>query len=80
MKVRNVSYYFMILKADLSIIILISQLYCDCFATGAYCNPGKCNCVQCYNNVENEVTRSKAMISTIGGYIDSIIIFNINLL
>ncbi|XP_077295233.1 uncharacterized protein LOC143917567 isoform X2 [Arctopsyche grandis] len=35
------------------------KLYCDCFANGEFCN--QCNCNNCYNNLENEEYRQKAI-------------------
>lgn len=26
------------------------KLYCECFASGGYCDPTTCNCVNCCNN------------------------------
>ncbi|OMO66671.1 hypothetical protein COLO4_30439 [Corchorus olitorius] len=34
------------------------QWYCECFASGEYCNG--CNCTECCNNVENEDLRKAA--------------------
>uniref|UniRef100_A0A1J3GTG6 Protein tesmin/TSO1-like CXC 6 n=3 Tax=Noccaea caerulescens TaxID=107243 RepID=A0A1J3GTG6_NOCCA len=39
------------------------KLYCECFASGAYCDG--CNCVNCFNNVENEPARREAVESTL---------------
>uniref|UniRef100_A0A3Q2XCP3 Lin-54 DREAM MuvB core complex component n=1 Tax=Hippocampus comes TaxID=109280 RepID=A0A3Q2XCP3_HIPCM len=33
--------------------------YCDCFANGEFCN--NCNCNNCFNNLEHEAERSKAI-------------------
>ncbi len=33
--------------------------YCECFASGRYCEA--CNCVNCFNNRENEATRQSAV-------------------
>ena len=33
--------------------------YCECFASGRYCEA--CNCVNCFNNRENEGTRQSAV-------------------
>jgi hypothetical protein len=38
------------------------KLYCDCFASGEFCDG--CNCVNCFNNIEHEETR-QAAVSTI---------------
>ena len=35
------------------------KLYCECFASGRYCN--SCNCSNCMNNKEHETARSKAI-------------------
>lgn len=35
------------------------KLYCDCFANGEFCY--MCNCVLCYNNLENEEYRQRAI-------------------
>eukprot|EP00879_Flechtneria_rotunda_P016388 GHRR01017145.1.p1 GENE.GHRR01017145.1~~GHRR01017145.1.p1 ORF type:complete len:469 (+),score=186.30 GHRR01017145.1:2551-3957(+) len=35
------------------------KLYCECFASGRYCD--NCNCVTCYNNKENESVRQSAV-------------------
>ncbi|NXE26872.1 MTL5 protein, partial [Ardeotis kori] len=35
------------------------KLYCDCFASGGFCN--NCNCNNCYNNQLNETERFKAI-------------------
>ncbi|XP_030768048.1 protein lin-54 homolog [Sitophilus oryzae] len=37
------------------------KLYCDCFANGEFCY--LCNCMNCYNNLENEDTRNMAIRS-----------------
>ncbi|VFQ77191.1 unnamed protein product [Cuscuta campestris] len=39
------------------------KLYCECFASGIYCDG--CNCVNCFNNVENEAARREAVESTL---------------
>ncbi|CAM0882592.1 unnamed protein product [Alopecurus aequalis] len=39
------------------------KLYCECFASGIYC--GGCNCVNCFNNVENEAARREAIDATL---------------
>ncbi|KAK8535450.1 hypothetical protein V6N13_081578 [Hibiscus sabdariffa] len=39
------------------------KLYCECFASGVYCDG--CNCVNCYNNVENETARRDAIEATL---------------
>ncbi|XP_056424885.1 protein lin-54 homolog [Hyla sarda] len=38
---------------------LCLKLYCDCFANGEFCN--NCNCTNCYNNLEHENERQKAI-------------------
>ena len=35
------------------------KLYCECFASGRYCNA--CNCSNCMNNKDHEQARSKAI-------------------
>ncbi|XP_051972651.1 protein lin-54 homolog [Xyrauchen texanus] len=35
------------------------KLYCDCFANGEFCN--NCNCVHCFNNLDHESERLKAI-------------------
>ncbi|GMG99066.1 hypothetical protein Nepgr_000906 [Nepenthes gracilis] len=35
------------------------KLYCECFASGIYCDG--CNCTNCHNNVENEDARKDAV-------------------
>ncbi|CAG0882028.1 unnamed protein product [Cyprideis torosa] len=35
------------------------KLYCDCFALGEFCR--NCNCVSCFNNLENESVRERAV-------------------
>ncbi|KAG1330366.1 putative protein tesmin/TSO1-like CXC 5 [Cocos nucifera] len=37
--------------------------YCECFASGLYCDG--CNCVNCCNNVENEAARQEAVEATL---------------
>lgn len=37
------------------------KLYCDCFAILNFCDPAHCNCIQCYNNEENEDKRNEAI-------------------
>lgn len=39
------------------------KLYCECFASGVYCDG--CNCANCCNNVENEATRHEAVEATL---------------
>ncbi|KAL3681297.1 hypothetical protein R1sor_024253 [Riccia sorocarpa] len=39
------------------------KLYCECFASGTYCDG--CNCVNCCNNVENESIRQEAVETTL---------------
>lgn len=35
------------------------KLYCDCFANGEFCK--NCNCKDCFNNIDNEEEREKAI-------------------
>ncbi|KAJ0250898.1 CRC domain-containing protein [Hirschfeldia incana] len=35
------------------------KLYCECFASGTYCDG--CNCVNCFNNVDHEPARRKSV-------------------
>ncbi|PPR86766.1 hypothetical protein GOBAR_AA33920 [Gossypium barbadense] len=37
--------------------------YCECFASGMYCD--ECNCVNCYNNVEYEAVRRDSVGATL---------------
>ncbi|XP_044471441.1 protein tesmin/TSO1-like CXC 5 [Mangifera indica] len=39
------------------------KLYCECFASGIYCDG--CNCVNCHNNVGNEAARREAVDATL---------------
>ncbi|URE38379.1 Tesmin TSO1-like CXC domain containing protein [Musa troglodytarum] len=39
------------------------KLYCECFASGVYCDG--CNCSNCCNNVENEAARHEAVEATL---------------
>ncbi|XVF88561.1 hypothetical protein PTKIN_Ptkin19aG0060700 [Pterospermum kingtungense] len=39
------------------------KLYCECFSSGIYCDG--CNCVNCYNNFENEAARRDAVEATL---------------
>ncbi|KAL3535736.1 hypothetical protein ACH5RR_004197 [Cinchona calisaya] len=39
------------------------KLYCECFASGIYCDG--CNCVNCFNNIENEAARREAVENTL---------------
>ncbi|CAL9049561.1 unnamed protein product [Musa banksii] len=39
------------------------KLYCECFASGVYCDG--CNCTNCCNNVENEAARHDAVEATL---------------
>lgn len=43
--------------------LVLSIRYCECFASGIYCDG--CNCVNCYNNVENEAARREAVEATL---------------
>ncbi|KAL2455139.1 Protein tesmin/TSO1-like CXC 5 [Forsythia ovata] len=38
-------------------------LYCECFASGVYCDG--CNCVNCHNNIENDDARREAVEATL---------------
>ncbi|XP_015080429.1 protein tesmin/TSO1-like CXC 5 isoform X3 [Solanum pennellii] len=39
------------------------KLYCECFASGIFCDG--CNCANCHNNVENEASRQEAVEATL---------------
>ncbi|XAR67014.1 hypothetical protein NMG60_11013423 [Bertholletia excelsa] len=39
------------------------KLYCECFASGVYCDG--CNCVNCHNNVDNDAARREAVEVTL---------------
>ncbi|CAG7898553.1 unnamed protein product [Brassica rapa] len=39
------------------------KLYCECFAAGTYCDG--CNCLNCFNNVDNEPARRDAVEATL---------------
>ncbi|XP_071729486.1 protein tesmin/TSO1-like CXC 5 isoform X2 [Rutidosis leptorrhynchoides] len=39
------------------------KLYCECFASGIYCDG--CNCVNCHNNIESEPARKEAVDTTL---------------
>uniref|UniRef100_A0A7N0ZXM7 CRC domain-containing protein n=1 Tax=Kalanchoe fedtschenkoi TaxID=63787 RepID=A0A7N0ZXM7_KALFE len=39
------------------------KLYCECFASGTYCE--NCNCVNCHNNMEHEASRREAVEATL---------------
>ncbi|KAL6646441.1 hypothetical protein ACP70R_018049 [Stipagrostis hirtigluma subsp. patula] len=39
------------------------KLYCECFATGRYCDD--CNCTDCFNNVSHEIARQNAINSVL---------------
>ncbi|KAL2553608.1 Protein tesmin/TSO1-like CXC 5 [Forsythia ovata] len=39
------------------------KLYCECFASGVYCDG--CNCVNCHNNIENDDARREAVEATL---------------
>lgn len=36
-----------------------NKRYCDCFAMGSFCHD--CNCVNCFNTLEHEDERNKAI-------------------
>lgn len=44
-------------------LLLCLIRYCECFASGIYCDG--CNCVNCHNNVENEAARREAVEATL---------------
>lgn len=44
---------------------LSARRYCDCFANGEFCN--NCNCNNCFNNLEHETERLKAIKVREGG-------------
>ncbi|KMT18006.1 hypothetical protein BVRB_2g032000 [Beta vulgaris subsp. vulgaris] len=39
------------------------KLYCECFASGSYCDG--CNCINCHNKVEHEASRQEAIGATL---------------
>ncbi|KAL9267752.1 tesmin/TSO1-like CXC 5-like protein [Drosera capensis] len=39
------------------------KLYCECFASGVYCEG--CNCINCFNNFENDAARREAVEATL---------------
>ena len=39
------------------------KLYCKCFTSGTYCDG--CNCINCCNNVENDVVRQEVVEATL---------------
>ncbi|KAL6845527.1 hypothetical protein ACP4OV_025022 [Aristida adscensionis] len=39
------------------------KLYCECFASGSYCDG--CNCTNCFNNVQNDLARREAIDATL---------------
>ena len=39
------------------------KLYCDCFAAGTYCSG--CNCTECMNTQQNEISRRDAVVATL---------------
>ena len=41
------------------------KLYCECFASGFYCAPDRCNCNPCQNNSLFESIRQKAVQQTL---------------
>lgn len=57
--------------SDLSFLFILDKLntvqdfvrYCECFASGTYCDG--CNCNNCFNNVENEPARREAVEATL---------------
>lgn len=44
-------------------LLLETVRYCECFATGVYCD--NCNCTNCQNNVVNEAARKEAVGATL---------------
>lgn len=40
-------------------LILPRRSYCECFASGRYCD--NCNCLTCFNNKESEAVRQAAV-------------------
>ncbi|PKU61932.1 Protein tesmin/TSO1-like CXC 5 [Dendrobium catenatum] len=46
-----------------SISFHMQHMYCECFASGVYCDG--CNCANCFNNVENEAARHEAVEATL---------------
>eukprot|EP00940_MAST-03C_sp_MAST-3C-sp2_P001718 g1718.t1 len=41
------------------------KLYCECFASGVYCDPDRCHCLNCCNCEEQESVRSAAIAATL---------------
>ncbi len=41
------------------------KLYCECFASGIYCSPERCNCNPCQNNSLFEAIRQNAVTATL---------------
>jgi len=52
--------YTMLHEADFQNVLC---RYCECFASGIYCDG--CNCVNCFNNVDNEAARREAVEATL---------------
>ena len=44
-------------------LLLMIVRYCECFASGVYCN--NCHCISCQNNVVNEAARMEAVGATL---------------
>lgn len=70
------------LKIVILPIMVCLARYCECFASGIYCDG--CNCVNCYNNADNDAARQEAIGLTLernpnafrpkidrGGHVDS---------
>lgn len=55
--------YLLVPKMEYSYMHNFFIRYCECFASGVYCDG--CNCVNCHNNVENEAARREAVEATL---------------
>ena len=44
-----------------SCILRCLKLYCECFASGSFCDPQACHCVGCCNNAEHAAIRKRAI-------------------
>lgn len=53
------SHFFLIVTK----LFLMIFRYCECFASGFYCD--NCHCVSCQNNVVNEAARMEAVGATL---------------
>ena len=60
LEVIAVKYLYLLAKSNL--LTNLSR-YCECFASGIYCDG--CNCINCYNNVENDTARREAVEATL---------------